>query len=102
MKLPAVLEPTSKGTFRVRSDAPIAIVAEGDTEAEAVQNFRVAAAAALRRDEAKLIAVEIGDDEAEHPLLKFAGDLKGDPLVDEWLAAMAEYRRDRDRELEAE
>jgi hypothetical protein len=34
----------------------------------------------------------------EHPLLKFAGILQNDPLIEEWIQCMAENRRISDLE----
>jgi hypothetical protein len=99
MKLPVILEPTSKGTFRARSGEPLAIAAEGETEAEALQNYRNAALARLS-DGPKLVAVEIpgGPHESEHSWLAFAGTLPDDDLTREWMEEMRRYRRQKDEE----
>jgi hypothetical protein len=34
----------------------------------------------------------------EHPLARFAGGLKDDPLFDDWQAAIEEFRKQRDVE----
>lgn len=96
MKLPVVVEPTLEGTFRARGGEPFDIAAEGDTEVEALQNYRSAALAQLS-GRVKLVAVEI-PDESEHPWLASAGILPDDDLTRGWKEAMHQYRRQRDEE----
>lgn len=45
--------------------------------------------------------IEIGPN-AENPWLRMAGTLKDDPMVDEWRAAVEEYRRQCDIEADIE
>ncbi len=48
------------------------------------------------RSGAELLTFEV--EPSAHPLARFAGTLPDDELTKEWIQAMAEYRRDVDKE----
>jgi hypothetical protein len=91
MQLAILVEPISENTFRASTGAPLDLTTEASSRDEAVDKLRrliqrrVAAGAELRE-------VQIATKQ-EHPLARFAGIFKDDPLLDEWKEAMAEYRR---------
>lgn len=94
MRFETLIEPTKLGGFRLTSFAT-GIVVESTTREGVIAEFR-----RLIRDRASKGA-EFADIEippAERPWMKFAGDLKDDPLFDEWVQAMAENRAELDRQ----
>jgi hypothetical protein len=89
MQIPILVEPISANGFRASTGAPLHLHADAANRAEALQALRelidrrVAAGAEL---------VELTVGAAAHPLAKFAGCFKDDPLLQEWKDAMREYR----------
>ena len=98
MQIPILLEVVAGSGYRARSGPPLDVSAEGATPAEALQNLRQVIAGRLAGG-AQLLSIEVPG--AEHPLARFAGMYKDDPLFDEWQQAIAEYRREADAEAEA-
>jgi hypothetical protein len=96
MQLPILIEPVSENLVRASTGAPLDLITEAPTRDEAVEKLRgliqqrVAAGAEL---------VEVTVATEPHPLAKFSGIFKNDPLLDEWKEAMAEYRRQVENEL---
>jgi hypothetical protein len=96
MQIPVAIEPTGLGGFRAQSVPPFTAVAEGNTREEAVSKVRDE----LNRQLAEgkdVVMVEV-DVKKENPWLRIAGSLKGNPLYDEWQAAIKENRRQQDIE----
>ena len=89
MEIPVLIEPLADSGFRATSGEPLHLETEAPTREEAITKLR-----ALIEDRvaagAEVVAVSI--DTKSHPLAKFAGMLKDDPLVGPWKQAMAEYR----------
>jgi hypothetical protein len=75
--------------YRARAMEPIGLTAEAPTRDEALQKLRELIAERLAAG-AELVRLEVPG--SEHPLARFAGDLRGDPLLKAWEEAMAEYR----------
>jgi hypothetical protein len=46
----------------------------------------------------ELISFEV--PQTDHPWLKYAGDLRNDPLLEDWKQAMKDYRNQVDNDLE--
>lgn len=94
MQIPILIETLSAKHFRASAPAPFSVDAEGKSSAEAVGNLR----ARIENEfvNGKRIGVLDVSLPDENPWIKFAGHLKDEPLVDEWQAAIAEYRRKRD------
>ena len=69
------------------------VTAQGSTEAEAMNSLRRSFTAHL--GEAKVIPLEL---DVERPWLQTAGIVKDDPFADEFDAAIAAYRQERDEE----
>src|SRR5438105_568969 len=100
MQIPVLVEPVGSNGFRARSGEPLPLAAQGATKEEALQKLRHLLDSRLQAG-AELTALEVGP--VEHPLAKFAGTLDpADPLVQQWLENMAEYRRQRDEEEDEE
>jgi predicted RNase H-like HicB family nuclease len=95
MQIPVLVEPINGTGYLARSGDPLALSAEGATRDEALQNLRDKITARLASDGAEILSIEVPDH--EHPLAKFAGMFKDDPLFEEWQKEIAEFRR-RDNE----
>jgi len=68
--------------------------AQGTTRQEALARVRQTLAARLTQ--AEIIPLEIEQSPPKHPWLKFAGMFRDDPLFDEVLAEIENYRRELD------
>ncbi len=66
----------------------------GATKAEALDRLRQAVSDRLSRVE--IVPINVDVSENGHPLAKFAGMFKDDPLFDEFIEEMAAYRRQVD------
>ena len=95
MQIPVLIERVAGNGYKARAGEPFGLTAEGPTPDEALRllrqevDQRVAAGATL---------TSIDIPSSEHPWLRWAGTLKGDPLVDEWRQAVAEYRAEIDND----
>src|SRR4051812_325322 len=90
MEIPVLVEPLGNAGFRARLGDPVPLSAEGATVDEALERLRDLV---KTRAAQGAVVVPLEWPNGNHPWLAFAGDLKGDPLLDEWKQAMAEYRR---------
>lgn len=95
MQIPVAVEPIPLGGFRAETAPPFTAMAEGSTREEAVEKVRDELNKQL--EQGKVVMIEVGLN-TENPWLKMAGTLKDNPIVDEWRAAVEEYRRQRDIE----
>ena len=100
MKIPVLIEPISDHRYRA-SGAAWEMSAEGQTSEEALERLRKEVQQRLSHgsqvtflDTEQLVPGQPG----EHPLARFAGCMKDDPLYDEWQAAVAEYRESCDQD----
>ncbi len=92
MRIPALIRPTPDGGFRASS---FDVSADGTTPEGAVEALKDRLRPLL--DSApRIVDLEMMVPGEEHPLAKYAGMLKDDPLFDEWQKAIAEYRREVD------
>ena len=85
MQVPVLVEQISAHVFRAKAWD---IVAEGSSADEAV--------GALQQMLRSGKSIAILDLPLANPFLAIAGDLKDDPLVDDWVAAMKTYREERE------
>ena len=97
MQISVLVEPTSENRFRASSGDPLKLEAEAATREEALQELRDLVQRRVAAG-AQVVTLDIG--KSDHPLASFAGMLKGDPLLEPWKRAMAEYRSERDNEAE--
>lgn len=95
MQIPVAVEPTAMGGFRAESVPPFSAVAEGSTREEAVSKIEVELNKQV--EQGKVAVVEVRG-KANNPWSRIAGSLKDNPLLDEWKAAMEEFRRRCDLE----
>jgi hypothetical protein len=96
MQIPVVVETVSTGQFRAQGLPPFTAVAEGATSDEALAKLREQLNQEVKAG--KLVVVGESPLKKANPFLAMAGSLKDNPLLDEWKAAMEEYRRECDVE----
>jgi predicted RNase H-like HicB family nuclease len=89
MQITVLIEPKNGNGYRASNNAPFGASAEGTTREEALKKLQDEIQAQLRSG-AEIVAMELPVE--PHPLLKYAGILKDNPLLEEWKQAMAEYR----------
>lgn len=97
MGIPVLILPIESHRFQARTSEPFAWSAEGATPEEAMDNLRKTAGQALATG-ARIENLELTP--TDDPWLRFAGDLKDDPLVDAWRQAVAEYRQSIEDDLD--
>jgi hypothetical protein len=90
VEIPIIIEPIGENGFRASSGGLWALEIEAPTREEAIQKLRELIDRRLAAG-AEVLALEVAS--AAHPLARFAGMLKDDPLLEPWKDAMAEYRR---------
>ncbi len=91
MQIPVVIESLPGNRFRAKSASIQSFAVEGASAEESLRLWRERFSSVLPAD-AVIVRVE-SPPAAEHPLARFAGSLKDDPLFDEWQEAIEEYRR---------
>ena len=96
MQVPVTIEQLSGNRFRAKSATLQAFSVEGESAEESLRLWRERFGAVLPAG-AEVVEVQ-STSSGEHPLARFAGDLKNDPLFDEWQAAIEDFRRQRDLE----
>lgn len=97
MRIPVLIESLPDQTYRA-TQAAWAVSAEGATSEEALGRLR----SELKRRIAsgdQMISMEVDEAPADsgHPLARFAGCMKDEPLYEEWQRAVAEYRTQCDQ-----
>src|SRR6266536_2770549 len=98
MQLPVKLKRVANNGYRASVDYPVELAVEGETAELALANFKEAMETKLAEDEQWVFVPIRARTTGEHPWLRFAGDMRDDPLFDEWQQAIKEYRRERDAE----
>jgi len=93
MEIPIIVEPVGDKGFRASTGGLLGLEIEAPTRDEAVQKLRELIDRRLEAG-AEVLGLEIPGP--AHPLARFAGMLRDDPLVESWKDAMAEYRRHRE------
>ena len=95
MKVPILVEKRGDGRFRVLGlgRGPLGWEAEGDSPGEAKQTLRLRIEEALR-SEISYETLEVSAP-SNPSVEEFFGDLKADPLFEEWQEAIEEYRWER-------
>ena len=72
-----------------------AVIAEGDTEEEALQKIQTDLKSFLA--EGRVVQLEIDETSGEHPWKQFAGMFADDPDWDGFQTAIQQYREEKDR-----
>jgi hypothetical protein len=97
MEIPVLVEPVDNNGYRARSGEPLVLEARGATAEEAVKNFKALLATRIAAG-ANVVAVEVPGPTPD-PWLKGAGMYNPeDPLVQQWMKNMADYRREIDED----
>lgn len=97
MDIPVLLEPTPTG-FRASTGAPLNLTAEAADSGAALTALRAQITARLMSG-ARVVALNVP---ATDPLWELTARLAANPFLDEWEAAVKEYRREREAAEEAE
>jgi hypothetical protein len=90
MQILVLVERVNGKGYRARGKEPFAVSARGATRAEALAKLRAKIQARLKNG-SEIVGLEVGSE--THPWMEFAGMLKDDPWIDDWVASMAEHRR---------
>lgn len=85
-----LVEPITGNGFRATSGEPWRLESHAPTREQTLSELRNLIQSRMESG-AEVVTLQLA--RGEHPLAHFAGILKGDPLLDEWKEAMAEYRR---------
>ena len=93
MTINAVVVPIAPDKFEARAGEPFPSSAEGRTRDEALQKLKDRISNSLQSG-TELMTLELPEN--EHPLKRFAGMLKDDPLYEDWQLAIAERRKKLD------
>jgi hypothetical protein len=95
MDIPVLVEQLGERRYVACSGEPFALRAEGSSHLEAVTKLEELIRKKLA-DGAQLDSIQLP---AIHPLMRYAGSLDpDDPTTQEYLQAIADYRRERDEE----
>ena len=98
MKIPVLVEKLPDKGYRARAGDPFCMSAEGKTQPVALEKLRKMIEE-RRKAGAWIVHLDIGN--IDNPLMQTCGTLDpDDPMTKEWEKAMAEYRKERDKELE--
>jgi len=92
MQIPILIEPIEGDRYRARAGEPFAMSAEGNTKMEAYKKLEEMIFNRLRAG-GQLFTLEL---QVAPPYSLCAGSAKGNPMFDEWQAAIAENRRRED------
>ena len=90
MEIPIIVEPAGDNAFRASSGGLWGLETEAPTRDEAIQRLRELIDCRLDAG-AEVCELEIRG--SAHPLARFAGMFEGDPALQSWKDAMAEYRQ---------
>src|SRR5260221_6723670 len=93
MQIPIVIERVANNGYRSRGGEPFALSAEGETREDVMAKLREQLQARLSEG-AAIASLEVAAE--PHPLAKFAGMFKDDPMFENWQKSIAKYRRDVD------
>lgn len=97
MQIPVLIEPVANNGYRATSGPPLAVSAEAPTREAALAELEKVLRARLPKG-AEVVQVDLGA--TTHPLAKFVGMFKDDPLIKQWKKSVAEYRRQIDKDTD--
>ena len=93
MQIPILIELVAGNGYRSRGGEQFDLTAEGATREEVIAKLREQLQTRLRSG-SEIISLELQPE--PHPLARFAGMFKDDPLFESWQKSIAEYRREVD------
>lgn len=91
MQIPILIEPMNGTGYRSRGGEQFALSAEGTTREEVLAKLRDQLDAHLRNG-SEVFSLDVSVE--PHPLARFAGMFKDDPLFESWQKSIAKYRRE--------
>ena len=97
MQIAVLIEPVAGNGYHASGGEPLALMAEGASQEEALENLKEKLQARLG-DGAVLVPLELSPQ--SHPLAEFAGMFKDDPMLKEWKKSMKAYRRKVDKDAD--
>lgn len=101
MGIQVLIERIGKGRFRATSGEPLPAIAEAKTREAAIAKLKKQVGKRLRNG-AELVSMELADQPQQNPWIEFAGMFEGDPGIEDWKRSMADYRRQKDAEPDAQ
>jgi len=93
MKIPILIERVNGNGYRSRGGEPFDLSAQGATREEVLAKLRDQLESRLREG-SEVVSLDVPTE--PHPLARFAGMFKDDPLFDNWQKSIAKYRREAD------
>ena len=97
MQIPILIEPMNGNGYRTRGGEQFSLSAEGASREEVLIKLRDQLKSRLRHG-AEIAALDLPVE--PHPLARFAGMFKDDPLFDRWQKSIVKYRRESDADPE--
>jgi hypothetical protein len=95
MQIPVLVEPVAGNRYRA---AALGYAAEGASKNDALAELtRLLVQRTI--EGAQIVYLDLPN--APPPWAEFAGDLRDDPMLEEWKAAMAEYRKEMEERFES-
>jgi predicted RNase H-like HicB family nuclease len=91
MEIPVIIEPIAENGYQASSGAPLGLTAQGPTREEALQRLQELLRNRLEAG-VQIVSVSVAS-QPPAPWARFAGALRGDPLLPAWRQAMADYRK---------
>jgi hypothetical protein len=95
-----LVERVGKGRFRATSGEPLPATAEARTRDAALAKLKKEVGKRLRNG-AELVSMDLTAQPQQNPWTEFAGMFADDPWIEDWKRSMADYRRQKDAEPEA-
>ena len=90
MEIAILVEPVANNGYRAECNAPLHLEAHGASRDEAIRKLREQIEQRLAAG-GEIITLQVGAP--QHPLARFAGMFKDDPLLAPWKAEMEAYRQ---------
>jgi hypothetical protein len=96
MDLPVLVEALANGAYRARLRQPLELTAEAATRAQALADLRLLLEEQLRQGK-EIASIQVPN--GQPPWLAAAGIFRADdPVVQEWVKAMQDYRDEAERD----
>ena len=93
MRIPILIERVNGNGYRARGGEPFNLIGEGATREQALAALRQQLQERLESG-AEVVSLDVAPE--PHPLARFAGMFKDDPLFESWQKSIAKYRREAD------
>jgi hypothetical protein len=90
MDITVLVEPVANHGYRAQCSAPLHLEAEGASGDDAIRKLRELIDRRLAAG-GEIVTLHVGT--LQHPLARFAGMFKDDPLLGPWKAEMEAYRQ---------